>query len=297
MKKPIETLRSQNFFKNNMQLFINRATEDFSLPLHNHEFIEFSYIAEGNGFHYVEDAVHPVRKGELYYIPIGVPHVFRPVSTNLSKHPLVVYNCVCPPDLLMKLIPFSSSIDTKQFIESLYNQSVPYFSLIDMDETAEKIFLTMHREYSLPQSGSADYLHALLLQLLIIIQRIKQDNTTSNQGDPFTRFDQLLNYMEQHCTEELTLAHLAKISLWSERHLQRLFIQHTEQSFSRYLQTLRIQKSRELLRSSQHKISAIAGLVGYKDVGYFFLVFKRIVGKTPSEYRRSVTGSPKQIRA
>ncbi len=274
---------------------VNRATESFELPLHNHEFIELTYIAEGEGFHHIDTQVIRVRKGDLCFIPIGMPHVFRPTSTNTQKQPLVVYNCIFTADVLLKLNQFCANGKTKQFIESLDRASATFFSVLDMDETIEKLFLQMHREYSLQQAGSEDYLVALLLQMLIAIQRLKEISKVP-AGSPYNhrlqQFDQLLNYMEQHYSEPITLTHLAAKSLWSERHLQRLFHQHTEQSFSHYIQSLRIQKSRELLRNSQHKIAAIAELVGYKDIGHFLSIFKRITGMTPNEYRKMSLDRP-----
>lgn len=286
MRRAVETLKSESFLGQDLLVFINRAAEDFTLPLHNHDFLEFAYVAEGVGFHHIGEEVHKVRKGELCYIPIGLSHVFRPVSTNLTKHPLIVYNCVFSTELLAKAAMFSADRHVQQFIAALQEGSVAYFSLTDEEEVIERLILAMHREYSLPREGSTDFLHALLLQLLIAVQRIRLGSSPALQDQP-VEFAHLLNYMDRHYAEELTLARLAAISQWSERHLQRLFIRHTEQSFSRYLQSLRVQKSLGLIRSTQLKVGVIAEKVGYKDFGSFLAVFKRIVGMTPSQFRKA----------
>ncbi|MGP3784971.1 helix-turn-helix domain-containing protein [Paenibacillus sp. 1A_MP2] len=51
-------------------------------------------------------------------------------------------------------------------------------------------------------------------------------------------------------------------------------------------------KSCELLKNSQHKVSLIAELVGYRDVDSFYAVFKRITGETPQGYRRNFRAKP-----
>ncbi len=291
MNRPIETFKSEAFFYNDLQLFVNRASEDFNIPMHDHDFLEFTYVAEGSGFHHIGEDVHPARKGQLFHIPIGTSHVFRPLSTDLSKHPLIVYNCVISPLLLMKLGGFSSDSKIKTFIESFYTGSQKYFVLMDMGNAVEKLFMQLHREYSLPRDGSHDYLYTLLLQLLITTYRMKEEeNPQYSSPAPksnLNQFDHLLTYVEQNLSAELSLNHLAQISRWSERHLQRLFKRHTEQSFNRYLQSLRIQRSCELLRSSTYKISAISEMIGYRDIASFISVFKRNVGTTPSVYRKS----------
>ncbi|MCD9020826.1 AraC family transcriptional regulator [Cohnella silvisoli] len=288
MNRPIETYKGEIYFLNDLLLYVNRATEDFTAPMHNHDFIEFAFIAEGNGFHHIGDEVHEVRKGQLFYIPIGISHVFRPVSTDLAKHPLIVYNCVFSPRLLTKLGEFASDSNIREYIASLIDGSESYFYLLDASDSIEKLFLLLHREYALPREGSFDYLYTLLLQLLIVVHRMKED-PQSPPARKLTHFDHLLTYMEQNLSSELTLSHLSEISRWSERHLQRLFKQHTAQSFNRYLQSLRIQKSCELLRSTAYKISTVAEMAGYKDIASFIAVFKRNVGNTPSGYRKAAS--------
>ncbi|QJD87027.1 AraC family transcriptional regulator [Cohnella herbarum] len=284
--RPVETFKSEGMFQKDMLLYVNRASEDFNSPMHDHDFIEFAYIAEGNGFHHVFDQVHEVSKGQLCYIPIGTPHVFRPISANLTKHPLTVFNCVFSPRLLTKLGDFVSDGHVKAFISALHEGAQSYFHLAEAGDSIEKLFVQLHREYSLPLGGSADYLHALLLQLLIVVNRGKHV-PHSPPIRKFSDFDHLLTYMERNLSQELSLARLAQISRWSERHLQRLFMQHTSQSFNRYLQSLRVRRSCELLRNSTFKVNTIAEMTGYKDIASFLTVFKRIAGMTPSAYRKA----------
>jgi AraC family L-rhamnose operon transcriptional activator RhaR len=237
--------------------------------------------------------VQAVRNGQLFYIPIGTSHVFRPVSSDLSKHPLIVYNCVFSQRLLMKLGEFASDTAIRKFISSINEGSVPSFSLFDAGDSFEKLFIQLHREFSLPREGSGDYLYILLLQLLIIVYRMKKESgfpiPPSSRPYNLTAFEQLLTYLEQNLAEDLSLRGLSQISRWSERHLQRLFKQHTEQTFNRYLQSIRIRRSCELLRTTSYKISTIAEMSGYKDISSFLAVFKRNVGATPSAYRKSVS--------
>lgn len=54
----------------------------------------------------------------------------------------------------MKLIGFSSDSKIKAFIESFYTGTQTYFALMDMGNTIEKLFMQLHREYSLPREGS-----------------------------------------------------------------------------------------------------------------------------------------------
>ncbi|RKP53058.1 AraC family transcriptional regulator [Cohnella endophytica] len=286
MKRSVETFRSDQFFHERFPLYVNRATENFDLPMHNHDFIEFSYVAEGSGFHHIGGEVREAVKGQLFFIPIGTPHVFRPASTNAVKHTLIVFNCVFSPVLLGKLAGFSSDPDIQSDIRRILDGKETHYALRDPDDAIGKLFLLLHREYALPRQGTTDYLISLLLQLFVAVHRLKSQ-TPSPATRKFDRFEHLLAYMESRLSEPLTLSHLAEISLWSERHLQRLFLRHASQPFHRYLQSLRVERSRELLRSTSLAIGSIAEAVGYKDIASFISVFKRNAGQTPSAYRKA----------
>lgn len=286
MQRPTETFRGDYFFKGDSLLFVNRASEDFNSPFHDHDFLEIVYIAEGAGFHHVGDDIHKVQKGHILFIPIGLSHVFRPTSTDKVRHPLSVYNCVFSPQLLRRLGTIAADPRIADFLGAMEQGRLPYFVCQDPDNHGEQLFLTMYKEYHLPQAGSQDYLHALLLQLIILLQRLTEhrgEETAPRQ----TAFFELLGFVEQNFDRELTLGILADTSGWSERHLQRLFLEHTQQTFHRYLQNVRIRQSQALLRETELKVGHIAERVGYRDIHSFNAVFKRCTGMTPGAYRKA----------
>ncbi|SFE75917.1 Helix-turn-helix domain-containing protein [Paenibacillus catalpae] len=56
-------------------------------------------------------------------------------------------------------------------------------------------------------------------------------------------------------------------------------------SYNDYVTRVRIERSKELLRTTTLKIARISQLVGYEDQGYFCNVFKKVTGVSPSSYR------------
>jgi two-component system response regulator YesN len=65
-----------------------------------------------------------------------------------------------------------------------------------------------------------------------------------------------------------------------------MFSQEVGQTFVEYLTNKRISEAKRMLRQTDKRSSEIAFAVGYKDPHYFSFVFKKVVGCTPSEYRR-----------
>lgn len=297
MHTPVTTFKGESFFPHDLLIYVNRSNEDFDVPLHNHDFVEIAYVAEGAGFHYIGGEVRKVRKGDLYIIPVGVPHVFRPAAADPARHPLSVYNCIVSPRLLDWLDPFVTDRSVAAFMQSLPAGEFRCYSLQDAGDAMDRLYLTLHREFSLPLQGSSDYLHTLLLQLFILICRsadIAQTNSPllpapEGRKPPSASkapFDRVLAELDRRIQEETTLADLAQASGYSERHLQRLFRQHTGQSFHRYRQSRRIARSCELILHTELKIGAVAAQVGYRDVDAFVAAFKRCMGILPNAYRK-----------
>jgi two-component system, response regulator YesN len=76
----------------------------------------------------------------------------------------------------------------------------------------------------------------------------------------------------------------ARVNL-SPSHFSVVFGKETGQNFKDYLIGVRIQKAKELLRSTALKSTDIGSLVGYQDPHYFSFVFKKNTGFSPSEFR------------
>ena len=65
-----------------------------------------------------------------------------------------------------------------------------------------------------------------------------------------------------------------------------LFSQETGQTILQYTNRLRITKAKELLHFTNDSVSEIAAEVGIEDLYYFSRLFKKLVGMSPSEYRK-----------
>jgi two-component system response regulator YesN len=71
----------------------------------------------------------------------------------------------------------------------------------------------------------------------------------------------------------------------SNSRFSTVFSQQTGQTFTEYLIYLRLNKAKEMLRTTDTRSSQIAREVGYNDAHYFSYIFKKNAGITPSEYR------------
>ncbi len=92
-------------------------------------------------------------------------------------------------------------------------------------------------------------------------------------------------YIAEHYTEKLSLQEVADHCYVSQWHLSKLLNKHLGQNFYDILNSVRIEKAKELLEDPSLRISEIAVLAGYADTAHFSRVFKKCEGVSANEYR------------
>lgn len=95
-------------------------------------------------------------------------------------------------------------------------------------------------------------------------------------------------YMQHNYQKNLTQDFIASLFYLNRSYLSTLFKQKTGMKFVDYLNEIRIEKSKELLKDSSRKMYQISKAVGYDNPKYFFRVFKKKTGMTPEQYRETL---------
>ena len=106
--------------------------------------------------------------------------------------------------------------------------------------------------------------------------------------------ERALHFIEENFHRpDLQLREVAAAAHVSPSHLAYLLRTRVGVRYVRYMTLLRMKEGKRLLAETDLKVAAIAGRAGYADPGYFYRVFRREVGVTPSQYRRLATGGPR----
>lgn len=285
MNGRIDHLSGDLFFENEMDIFLNRELESFTTMQHTHDFVEISFVGEGCGYHYINEEVIYVKQGDLFVIPIGTSHVFRPSSPKQDKM-LVIYNCIFRVEVLDKWKHLLQQ-DSVTF-DAINNPSqcaARWLHFQDKHDTFTLIVQNMYREYLKKSAGFETVLIALLIQMLVLLQRFEMVNETETAS--FRMFDEVVHFIKSRYTNNLTVQDVADYFFLSASHFQRLFKKSTGLSFTQYLQNVRIQKCCELLKSTDIPIYQIANQVGYQDMKFFHALFRKKTGVTPRQYRQN----------
>lgn len=108
------------------------------------------------------------------------------------------------------------------------------------------------------------------------------------QGSTEQLISTIKAYVDEHFRNRLTLGSLAQQLNMSPSQLSKLFHEHVGENFSDYVNRLKGQKAKELLKGTDRRIYEIADYLGFSDAYYFSAWFRRTVGMSPTEYRESV---------
>ena len=96
-----------------------------------------------------------------------------------------------------------------------------------------------------------------------------------------------ISYINENYTQEnIPLSHLAKLCGISEPYLRKLFHRIFSVSPAVYMRNLRIKYASELLVSGEYSVTDVAILSGFNDAAYFAREFKKMIGVSPTEYRK-----------
>jgi transcriptional regulator GlxA family with amidase domain len=92
-------------------------------------------------------------------------------------------------------------------------------------------------------------------------------------------------FIEQHSAEPLSLSKVAAAVNISANHLSEKFKQITGFHFVDYVARIRVERARELLEDVDLRVSEIAFAVGFQSLSQFNRVFKKLAGKSPTQFR------------
>lgn len=259
------------------------------IKTHDHDCFELAYVIEGSATQTLDDETETVHQGAYFIIDYGSQHNY----TNCQNLKLV--NC-----LFMAEIIDASLTNCRSFHELMkvcmiryYKQSLGLTPVnrIFYDEDGEilKLIEEMNKEYEMQNIGYQEVLRGKLLEILILTIRkvVKQQNHIPIEKLTDSEvIREAIRYLEMNYQEKALLGSFCEKHHYTIQYISRRFKEETGLTALEYLQKIRIEKSCALLAGSTLTIREIAHQVGYDDIKFFNKIFHRMVGMTPSEYRK-----------
>ncbi len=146
-------------------------------------------------------------------------------------------------------------------------------------------------EYEEDSFLSEAVIYARMLDILSLIGRYQAfascrfDAGPQKQKEYLDRFLSICNYIDEHCTEDLSLDQVAKTAGFSKYHFTRLFKQFTNTTYYKYLNRKRIDHAMLLLSDPDIPVTEAALQSGFSSLSTFLRVFRSVKQCTPTEFR------------
>ncbi|MFD2330473.1 response regulator [Cohnella sp. GCM10020058] len=121
-----------------------------------------------------------------------------------------------------------------------------------------------------------------LLELWVVSK--KEDDRTSQQY----AMQKACEYIGGNYNKDISLSQMARLTSMSISHFSLWFKKHTGKTLVQYIQEVRIEKAKELLRNTSLKAYEIAEETGFSTQSYFVRVFKGATGLSPGEYKKRI---------
>ena len=222
-----------------------------------------------------------VKKNDILIIPPGVPHKFHYTSSTEK------FCCYSFKFNLENWTPEEKYIP--KLISGQEQESVREISLECVSRIFHKIFPEKYWDKSVAFETSNLWPGISLLENMLygIIQNFyfeAQENITENSR----LIRSLREYIILQDGAPITLSELASHFGYTPNYLSTLILQETGCRAKYFIDRERVAAAQRFLRYSNLKINEIADMMEFNDINYFRKFYKRITGKSPSEFRKNI---------
>lgn len=262
-----------------VQKYITRLAADYPVvTTHWHEEAELTLITRGNCLYQIDLVDHEVKEGDILFIP---PLFLHSISLGTSEEILsetYVFH-------LNFLGGNSTDICATRYLAPMMNQEFSMPCLISPEHPAyaslRKILNQITSLYDEAVTGYELALKSLFLQAVFLLLQYSEKTDSHDTGTHSDKLKNVLDYIEFHLAEPISISELAKLCYFSDYHFMRFFKKHMNMTCVEYINNLRLEKSVELFEQGNDSILDVSLSVGFRNLSYFHRAFKKKYHMTP----------------
>ncbi|WP_298301455.1 AraC family transcriptional regulator [Hydrotalea sp.] len=273
--------------QNDCFTIFSRVKTGFDFPLHYHEEFELNFILNApNARRVIGDHIGEIDATELVLVGANLQHgwfTHQCTSTAITEITIQFH-----PDLFDEKFLRRNQLN---FIKNMLERSSR--GILFSKKTTE---LLKKRLLELPKKQGFDSVLELLsilhelsisrnMQILSDASFVSKDHFSFNSR----RVEKVMEYMNQHFEQPITLAEVANIAAMTEVSFSRFFKTRTGQTFVDTLNEIRIGHAARLLIETTHSINEIADKCGFNNMSNFNRTFKKRKKCTPKNFRETYT--------
>ena len=277
----------QKFLHKNELINIRRHTRFVEFPEHKHNYIEMSYILQGEMTQIINGKEIKLKKGELIFLNQHIKH-----QITASKQEDIIINFIIKPEFfeyILNLID-KENVISRFLVSTIYGGSrkgeyLCFFGgdISSVQNTIEQIVEEIIKESILGKAKIKFLVGILLIELLNNPQLVF---SYSEENYDIKLMIEILKYIDKNF-KNANLIDLSQEIRQPDYKICKLIKKNTGLTFIGLVQEKRIEKALELLKNSEYTVEEIIHQIGYDNDSYFYRIFKKKFGISPKEYMRN----------
>lgn len=149
------------------------------------------------------------------------------------------------------------------------------------------LFRKIIQELQLCRYGYEDYIASLFNDILLLVDR-QQHEQKKATGNVQEQIERAAAYFNENYNTKISIDDYAESLHISTNWFIHNFKQYAGMSPAQYILSLRMVNAQSLLERTTYNIKEISEIVGYENPLYFSRVFKKEIGKSPTQYRKEM---------
>lgn len=261
-----------------------QSTSDSMSYSHYHNGYEIYYLIEGEKYCFVKDKYYKLKKGCLVFVNRYDLHYM----TASPYEGAVRFHILFKKDFIKEL---SDSFNIN--LLECFENDVHVLNLSDeQQKDVDAIFTAIYNEFRRKPDGYRIYIKSSLLQLLMIFNRNTGSNkilpeSTEYVDDAHKAVLEAMVYINNNFREHISLDFLADKFFISPSYFSKIFRKISGNTFTDYLNGVRVKEAQRLMRETNFSIAQIAKKVGFGSSTHFGRIFKNHTGMSPLSYKKA----------
>ena len=302
VKRVLEVLRKEREERNQIAL-ADHVDVACAQHIHAHGFTSqsyqnvyaFTYIYQGICSIMFDTALIELHPGDLFIASPGLLHYVHTTADAFAIEAVVRASAF---EILFHDFLTSDLSLSRFFRRYSVDKSIGNYCVIRTDPEDSEIRFYIQSFAAECMDKQTDYFNSCAISLLKLLLarafRKYQDSISFYQQNPVETMDVawLYRYIQLNY-QTITLDQIARQFHYNRTYLSRFIHQHFQKTFSEIVTEIRISHAKEYLRKTNKRIAEIASLAGYESLNHFSRMFRKYVGMTPGEYRKTTLPAPR----
>lgn len=252
-----------------------------TMDMHIHDCHEIYYAISGGKQFLIGNTLYDFKPGDIFFINSFESHHLLQVEQPAYERIVIQIH----PEYLKML-----STNQTDLCYCFSSRDAQHRNRRSLTPNEQNRFLYFIHELSTMSQYGQDILDtSAFLKMMVFLNEIFSRNELapskkiSVSGKRYEQFNDILSYINQHLSEDLTIQTLANYFYLSPSYLCKIFKQEAGTTINKYITTQRISLAKSLLTEG-YSVTDVCSMCGFGDYSNFLKTFTKIVGITPKKY-------------